>query len=76
MRRFTGILHLLARLGLASAFSAIATFALCGLANLGSIAIQIGGIGALAPNQKGELARLGVRAMAKLMSGSISRRLL
>src|SRR5438876_3265344 len=41
----------------------IATFALCGFANLSSIGIQIGGIGALAPNKKGELARLGVRAM-------------
>src|SRR5580692_10153892 len=41
----------------------IATFALCGFANLSSIGIQIGGIGALAPNKRGELARLGVRAM-------------
>src|SRR6202023_3160093 len=41
----------------------IATFALCGFANLSCIGIQIGGIGALAPNKKGELARLGVRAM-------------
>src|SRR5437870_2801882 len=54
----------------------IATFALCGFANLSSIGIQIGGIGALAPNKKGELARLGVRAMlagtmANLMSASI-----
>src|SRR5581483_2461148 len=37
----------------------IATFALCGFANLSSIGIQIGGIGALAPNKRGELARLG-----------------
>src|SRR5438477_644096 len=55
----------------------IATFALCGFANLSSIGIQIGGIGALAPNKKGELARLGVRAMlagtmANLMSASIA----
>ncbi|HWZ76358.1 MAG TPA: nucleoside transporter C-terminal domain-containing protein, partial [Candidatus Sulfotelmatobacter sp.] len=41
----------------------IATFALCGFANFSSIGIQIGGIGALAPNRKGDLARLGVRAM-------------
>src|ERR1700692_1026258 len=41
----------------------IATFALCGFANLSSIEIQIGGIGALAPNKKMELARLGIRAM-------------
>jgi len=55
----------------------IATFALCGFANLSCIGIQIGGIGALAPNQRGELARLGVRAMlagtmANLMSASIA----
>lgn len=42
---------------------AIATYALCGFANFGSIAIQIGGIGALAPERRGDLARLGVRAM-------------
>jgi len=54
----------------------IATFALCGFANLSSIGIQIGGIGALAPNRRGDLARLGLRAMlagtmANLMSASI-----
>jgi concentrative nucleoside transporter, CNT family len=59
----------------------IATFALCGFANLGSIGIQLGGIGALAPNKRGELARLGVRAMlagtmANLMSASIAGMLL
>ena len=55
----------------------IATFALCGFANLGSIGIQIGGIGALAPNRRGDLARLGLRAMlagtmANLMSAAIA----
>ena len=59
----------------------IATFALCGFANLSSIGIQIGGIGALAPNKKRELARLGLRAMlagtmANLMSASIAGMLL
>ncbi len=54
----------------------IATFALCGFANVGSIGMQIGGIGALAPRRRGDLARLGVRAMlagtmANLMSASI-----
>jgi concentrative nucleoside transporter, CNT family len=54
----------------------IATFALCGFANFSSIGIQIGGIGALAPTRKGDLARLGIRAMlagtmANLMSASI-----
>ena len=55
----------------------IATFALCGFANLGSIGMQIGGIGALAPERRNDLARLGVRAMlagtmANLISASIA----
>jgi CNT family concentrative nucleoside transporter len=41
----------------------IATFALCGFANFSSIGIQVGGIGALAPNRRHDLARLGLRAM-------------
>ena len=41
----------------------IATYALCGFANFSSIAIQIGGIGSLAPTRRGDLARLGLRAM-------------
>lgn len=41
----------------------IASYALCGFANFGSIAIQIGGIGALVPKRRGELAALGLRAM-------------
>ncbi len=41
----------------------IATYALCGFANFASIAIQIGGIGALAPNRRAELAKFGMRAM-------------
>jgi CNT family concentrative nucleoside transporter len=41
----------------------IATYALCGFANFSSIAIQIGGIGSLAPSRRGDLARLGLRAM-------------
>src|SRR5215467_9158625 len=54
----------------------IATFALCGFANFSSIGIQIGGIGALAPDRRNDLAKLGVRAMlagtmANLMSASI-----
>jgi concentrative nucleoside transporter, CNT family len=43
---------------------AIATFALCGFANFSSIGIQIGGIGALAPERKNDLSRLGLRALA------------
>jgi CNT family concentrative nucleoside transporter len=54
----------------------IATFALCGFANFSSIGIQIGGIGALAPNKRDQLAKLGLRAMiagtmANFMSASI-----
>jgi CNT family concentrative nucleoside transporter len=55
----------------------IATYALCGFANFSSIAIQIGGIGALAPNRKPDLARLGLKAvmagsMANFMSACIA----
>jgi CNT family concentrative nucleoside transporter len=55
----------------------IATFALCGFANLSSIAVQIGGIGALAPSRKSDLARMGFKAMivgtlANFMSACIA----
>ena len=55
---------------------AIATFALCGFANFSSIGIQIGGIGALAPERRQDLAKLGIRAMlagtaANLLSAAI-----
>jgi CNT family concentrative nucleoside transporter len=55
----------------------IATYALCGFANFSSIAIQIGGIGALAPSRKSDLARLGLKAvaagsMANFMSACIA----
>ena len=54
----------------------IASIALCGFGNLSSIAIQIGGIGELAPNQRKNLSRLGVKAlicgtMASYMSACI-----
>ena len=59
----------------------IATYALCGFANFSSIAIQIGGIGGLAPSRKSDLARLGLRAvaagtMANFMSACIAGMLL
>ncbi|AGB41509.1 nucleoside transporter [Halobacteroides halobius DSM 5150] len=47
----------------------IATFALCGFSNFSSIAIQVGGIGSLAPERRGEIAALGVRA---LIGGSLA----
>ena len=55
----------------------ITTFALCGFANLGSIGMQIGGIGALVPERRNDLAKLGVRAMlagtmANLISAAIA----
>ncbi|MGA2384515.1 MAG: nucleoside transporter C-terminal domain-containing protein [Gemmatimonadales bacterium] len=55
----------------------IASFALCGFANFSSVGIQIGGIGALAPERKHDLARLGFRAMlagtlANFMSATIA----
>ena len=55
----------------------ISTFALCGFANFSSIAIQIGGIGGLAPTRKSDLARLGLKAMivgtlANFMSACIA----
>ncbi|MDD3594721.1 MAG: nucleoside transporter C-terminal domain-containing protein [Candidatus Gastranaerophilales bacterium] len=55
----------------------IATFALCGFANFGSIAIQVGGIGEIAPNRKEDLARLGLKALicgtlASYMSATIA----
>lgn len=55
----------------------MATFALCGFANISSIAIQIGGIGPLAPHRQSDLARLGLRAvlggtLATLMTASIA----
>jgi len=64
--------------GLLSPKSVImATFALCGFANLSSIAIQIGGIGPLAPSRTSELASLGLRAvlagtLANMMTATIA----
>jgi CNT family concentrative nucleoside transporter len=59
----------------------IATYALCGFANLSSVAMQVGGIGALAPTRRSDLARLGLKAvacgtMANFMSACIAGMLL
>ncbi|RNC85376.1 MAG: NupC/NupG family nucleoside CNT transporter [Balneola sp.] len=56
---------------------AMATFALCGFANFSSIAIQIGGIGGLAPSRKSDLAKFGLKAvfagtLANLMTATIA----
>lgn len=56
---------------------AIITFALCGFANISSIAVLIGGIGSMAPNRRSDIARLGFKAviggtLANLMSATIA----
>ncbi len=55
----------------------ISTFALCGFANFSSIAIQIGGIGGMAPNRQGDISKLGLRALlagtlATMLTGTIA----
>jgi CNT family concentrative nucleoside transporter len=55
----------------------ISTYALCGFANFSSIAIQIGGIGPIAPNRRSDLARYGLRAvlggtLATMMTATIA----
>jgi CNT family concentrative nucleoside transporter len=67
LNEFVAYLHLAADLGGPTPMSdraiVITTYALCGFANFSSIAIQIGGIGGMAPERRGDLARLGLRAM-------------
>jgi len=67
LTEFIAYLQLAANLGSADPLSpraaVIATYALLGFANLPSIAIQIGGIGGIAPERRGDLSRLGLRAM-------------
>ncbi len=74
---FEGLSQLVAEQTLQPKTIAMATFALCGFANFASIAIQIGGIGGLAPNRKSELAEFGIKAviagsMANLMTATIA----
>ena len=56
--------ELVASQAISSRSATIATYALCGFANFGSVAIQIGGIGALVPSRRQDLAKLGLRALA------------
>lgn len=66
LNEFVGYLDLTAnaeQLNLTPRAFTIATYALCGFANFSSIAIQIGGIGSLAPERRGEMAKVGLRAM-------------
>lgn len=63
--------------GLSSKTQGIVTFALCGFANLSSIAILLGGLGVLAPSRRKEIARLGLKAvfaatLANLMSAALA----
>ena len=72
---FTSLSPLMATLSTKAA--AIATFSLCGFANISSIAILIGGSGGMAPSRKGDIARLGVKAviagtLANLLSATIA----
>ena len=66
LNEFVGYLRLTSAIpeeGLSPRSIIIATYALCGFANFSSIAIQIGGIGGLAPNRRSDIAQLGMRAM-------------
>ena len=67
LNEFVAYLALSQHAGEASALSPrsfiIATYALCGFANFGSVAIMIGGIGGIAPERRGDLARLGLRSI-------------
>jgi CNT family concentrative nucleoside transporter len=60
---YTDLVPIIAEGALSTKSVVIASFALCGFANFSSIAIQLGGIGAMVPNRKADLARLGFKAM-------------
>jgi CNT family concentrative nucleoside transporter len=73
LNEFVAFIDLGRMTGLSDRARLIATFALCGFANVSSIAIQVGGIGALVPERRGDLARLGVKAMlAGSMANAVS----
>jgi len=63
VNEFVAFLDLGAMTNLSTKARLVSTFALCGFANFSSIAIQVGGIGALVPERRSDLARLGLRAM-------------
>lgn len=66
LNEFFAYMHLsqhAANAALSPRSAVIATYALCGFANFGSVAIQIGGIGALAPERRADLAKLGLKSM-------------
>ncbi len=74
---YLGLAEVMAEGGLSARSATIATYALSGFANFSSIAIQIGGIGGIAPGRRQDLAKLGLRAMvggsiAAFMTGAIA----
>lgn len=74
---YLGLSELKAAGLLSSKAIVISTYALCGFSNFSSIAIQVGGIGGMAPNQQGNLSKLGLRALlaatlACMMTGTIA----
>jgi concentrative nucleoside transporter, CNT family len=70
LNEFVAYVHMAeAKAALSERTLVIASYALCGFANFASIGIQIGGIGAMAPNKRGELAQLGIRCM---IAGNLS----
>ena len=60
---YSQLTPMIANSALSAKAIAIASFALCGFANFSSVAMQVGGIGALVPERRGDLARLGIKAM-------------
>jgi len=66
---YMGLTKLTAAGELSQRSELIASYALCGFANFGSIGIQLGGIGGIAPSRKQDLAKLGIKA---LVGGSLA----
>ena len=77
LNEFIAYISLIEAEGLSERTRVILTFALCGFANLSSIAILLGGLGALIPDRMGEIAKMGVKAvfaasLANLMSAALA----
>ena len=70
------VANLIAQGAISERSAVIASYALCGFANFGSIAVLLGGVGGMAPSRRGELAELGLRSilagtLATLMTGCV-----
>jgi CNT family concentrative nucleoside transporter len=77
VNEFVAFVDLTSTPGLSEHTQAVVAFALCGFANLSSIAILLGGLGVLAPTRRSDIARLGIRAvvagsLANLMSAALA----